>query len=76
MMDACLQAGASYLDITGEIDVIELGASRHEETRRAGVAVIPAVGFDIVPSDCLAAQLAAALPSAGAWYWPSNRLAV
>ncbi|HVU90014.1 MAG TPA: saccharopine dehydrogenase NADP-binding domain-containing protein [Pirellulales bacterium] len=64
MMDACLRAGATYLDITGEIDVIELAASRHEETRRAGVAVIPAVGFDIVPSDCLAAQLAAALPSA------------
>ena len=30
----------------------------------AGIAVIPAVGFDVVPSDCLAAMLAAALPTA------------
>jgi short subunit dehydrogenase-like uncharacterized protein len=64
MIEACLRAGASYLDITGEIDVIELGASLNDAARRAGVALIPAVGFDIVPSDCLAAQLADALPTA------------
>ncbi|HEY4308149.1 MAG TPA: saccharopine dehydrogenase NADP-binding domain-containing protein [Pirellulales bacterium] len=64
MIDACLKARTSYLDITGEIDVIELAASRHDAAQRAEVAVIPAVGFDVVPSDCLAAQLAAALPTA------------
>ncbi|NUQ61360.1 MAG: saccharopine dehydrogenase NADP-binding domain-containing protein [Pirellulales bacterium] len=64
MLDACLRAGAHYLDITGEIDVIEAAAARHEETVRAGISVIPAVGFDVVPSDCLAAMLAARLPAA------------
>jgi short subunit dehydrogenase-like uncharacterized protein len=64
MIAACLQARASYLDITGEIDVIEWAASQNAAARQAGVAVIPAVGFDVVPSDCLAAQLAAALPNA------------
>jgi short subunit dehydrogenase-like uncharacterized protein len=64
MIDACVKAQAAYLDITGEIAVIELAARRHAEAKAAGVAVIPAVGFDVVPSDCLAATLAAALPGA------------
>lgn len=64
MMDACLQARCSYLDITGEIDVIEAAATRHQAAREAGITLMPAVGFDVVPSDCLAATLAAELPGA------------
>jgi len=63
-MEACLRAGVHYLDITGEIDVIEAAAARHERAKQAGMVLIPAVGFDVVPSDCLAALLAAQLPSA------------
>jgi short subunit dehydrogenase-like uncharacterized protein len=36
----------------------------HETAVRAGVALIPGVGFDVVPTDCLAAKLSAALPDA------------
>ncbi len=64
MMEACLVAGTDYLDITGEIDVIELAASLTARAKQAGVALIPAVGFDVVPSDCLAAMLADRLPGA------------
>lgn len=64
MMEACLLAGVHYTDITGEIDVIESGAARHEQAQRSRVALMPAVGFDVVPSDCLAATLKAALPTA------------
>lgn len=64
MMRACLLAGVNYLDITGEWDVIELAAGQHDAAVAAGISIMPAVGFDVVPSDCLAAQLAAALPSA------------
>lgn len=64
MVDACLATGAHYLDITGEIAVFEAVLARSEEARRAGVALLPGVGFDVVPSDCLAARLAAALPDA------------
>ncbi len=64
MMDACLAAGTDYLDITGEIDVILGAAARGEHATQAGVALIPAVGFDVVPSDCLAAMLADRLPGA------------
>jgi short subunit dehydrogenase-like uncharacterized protein len=64
MIEACLATGADYLDITGEIDVIEYAASQSTRASQAGVALLPAVGFDVVPSDCLAAMLAERLPSA------------
>jgi len=68
MVDACLAAGAHYLDITGEIAVftaiLSPASGRGEAARAAGVALLPGVGFDVVPSDCLAARLAAALPGA------------
>lgn len=64
MVEACLAAGAHYLDITGEIDVFESIFARAEEARRRGVALIPGVGFDVVPTDCLAAMLARRLPDA------------
>jgi len=64
MVAACLATGAHYLDITGEISVFENVLGKGEAARRAGVALIPGVGFDVVPSDCLAARVAAALPDA------------
>jgi short subunit dehydrogenase-like uncharacterized protein len=64
MLDACLRNGVHYLDITGEIPVFEACAARDEEARARGIMVLPGVGFDVVPSDCLAAHLAARLPDA------------
>jgi short subunit dehydrogenase-like uncharacterized protein len=64
MIAGCLAAGAHYLDITGEIGVFESVQRRGDEARAAGVALIPGVGFDVVPTDCLASRLAAALPDA------------
>ncbi|HUC37057.1 MAG TPA: saccharopine dehydrogenase NADP-binding domain-containing protein [Acidimicrobiales bacterium] len=64
MVDACLATGTHYLDITGEIDVFEDLLARDEEAKAAGVALLPGSGFDVVPSDCLAAMLAHELPGA------------
>jgi short subunit dehydrogenase-like uncharacterized protein len=64
MVRACLRAGAHYLDITGEIDVFEAVHARDAEARAAGVVLCPGAGFDVVPTDCLAARLAAELPEA------------
>ena len=64
MMTACLAAGVHYLDITGEIAVFEYACQQASAARRADVVLIPGVGFDVVPSDCLAASLVQALPSA------------
>ncbi|MEU5848678.1 saccharopine dehydrogenase family protein [Saccharopolyspora shandongensis] len=64
MIEGCLRAGVHYLDITGEIDVFEAVFARHEDARRAGVVLLPGSGFDVVPTDCLAAMVAAELPTA------------
>lgn len=61
LIEACLQTGTHYLDVTGEIDVFELAASRDAAARAAGIMLLPGVGFDVVPSDCLAAMVAAEL---------------
>ena len=62
MHDACLRTGTHYLDITGEIDVFEALAARGAEATAAGIMVLPGVGFDVVPSDCIVADLAARHP--------------
>ena len=64
MVEACLRTGTHYLDITGEIAVFEALAARAREAARAGVVVLPGVGFDVVPTDCLAMHLHRRLPSA------------
>jgi short subunit dehydrogenase-like uncharacterized protein len=64
MIDACLGAGTHYLDITGEIPVLEDLVRRHADARARRIMVMPAVGFDVVPSDCLAAHVARRLPAA------------
>src|SRR5919201_831971 len=57
-------AKAHYLDITGEIDVLE-GAHRFDaDARAAGVVLCPGAGFDVVPTDCVALMLKKALPGA------------
>lgn len=62
--DACLRTKTHYLDITGEAVVIETLAARDDEAKAAGVMLLPCVGFDVVPSDCLASHLKRRLPSA------------
>src|SRR5262245_53100629 len=64
MADACLRTGVHYLDITGEVSVFEALAARSAEARAAGVMLLPGAGFDVVPSDCLAAHLQRRPPSA------------
>jgi len=64
MVTGCLETGTHYLDITGEIEVFEALAARDAAATEAGVMLLPGVGFDVVPTDCLAAHLAAQVPDA------------
>jgi short subunit dehydrogenase-like uncharacterized protein len=57
MADTCIRTKTHYLDITGEIAVFEMLAARSAEAARSGVMLLPGVGFDVVPSDCLAAHV-------------------
>jgi short subunit dehydrogenase-like uncharacterized protein len=64
MAEGCLRRRVHYLDVTGEIAVFESLAARDAEARAAGIVLLPGSGFDVVPSDCLAAHLKRRLPSA------------
>ncbi|WP_117594434.1 saccharopine dehydrogenase family protein [Haloprofundus halophilus] len=61
---ACLREGVDYLDLAGEIDVLEAAAELDRDAEKGDVTVLPGVGFDVVPTDCLAAHLESRLPSA------------
>ncbi|WP_256422549.1 saccharopine dehydrogenase family protein [Halobellus rarus] len=64
MADACVECGTHYLDITGELAVFERIRRRDADAAAAGVTLLPGVGFDVVPTDCLAAHLHRRLPDA------------
>ncbi len=64
MIDACLAAGVHYLDITGEIAVFESVFKRDSEAKQRGIILLPGVGFDVVPTDAMAAALHKRMPDA------------
>lgn len=64
MVDACLRTGTHYLDITGEIPVLEALVKCDAEAKARKVMLLPAVGFDVAPTDCLALHVKQRLPSA------------
>jgi short subunit dehydrogenase-like uncharacterized protein len=64
MLQACLKAKRHYLDISGEISTFEYAHALRREAEAAGLVLCPGVGFDVVPTDCLAATLKSALPDA------------
>lgn len=64
MLQACLKMGAHYLDITGEIAVFQNAFKYDAAAREKGIAIIPGVGFDVIPSDCLLKYVADQVPNA------------
>lgn len=64
MVEACLRLGLDYLDITGELVVLEGLHRLDEQASSAGILLMPGTGFDVVPTDCLAWKLNATLPGA------------
>jgi short subunit dehydrogenase-like uncharacterized protein len=64
LISTCLTTGTHYLDITGEIGVLEHAHAQGQAARNAGIVICPGVGFDVIPTDCVAAKLHSALPNA------------
>jgi short subunit dehydrogenase-like uncharacterized protein len=61
---ACLETQTHYTDITGEYEVFEELAMLDQQAKARQVVMMPGVGFDVVPSDCLALYLKNQVPSA------------
>jgi short subunit dehydrogenase-like uncharacterized protein len=64
MLEACLMSKTHYLDISGEIAVFEHAQALNSRAQQQGIVICPGVGFDVIPTDCVAAALKAALPDA------------
>jgi short subunit dehydrogenase-like uncharacterized protein len=64
IVDACIRTRTHYLDITGEYEVFESILSRHQEAVDVGIVLLPGIGMDVVPTDCLASKLKASLANA------------
>jgi short subunit dehydrogenase-like uncharacterized protein len=64
IIDVCLQTGAHYLDVNGDISVFETIRQLDANAKRAGIMLLPGAGFDVVPTDCTALLLKKLLPDA------------
>ncbi|MCB0850646.1 MAG: saccharopine dehydrogenase NADP-binding domain-containing protein [Bacteroidetes bacterium] len=64
VVEACLETGTHYLDITGEVDVFEPIKKADSRAREKQIMLLPGIGFDVVPSDCLAVHLKNSTPDA------------
>ncbi len=59
VLSAAVETGTHYLDTTGEQPYMKMAFERYGPgAARAGVAVIPAMGFDYVPGDMIASLTA------------------
>ena len=55
LVRAAVASGTHYVDSTGEQPYMQMVFERHgEAAERAGVALVPAMGFDYVPGDLIA----------------------
>lgn len=64
MIEACLQTGTHYLDINGDISVFEMIKTFDAKAKEKNIMLMPGVGFDVVPTDCMALHLKNKLPDA------------
>ncbi len=64
MVEACLETETHYLDINGDIAVFEMLKQLDIAAKHTGIMIMPGVGFDVVPTDCLALLLKKLLPDA------------
>ena len=64
MIEACLQTGVHYIDINGDISVFEMLKKYDAAAKEKNIMIMPGVGFDVVPTDCIALQLKNKMPDA------------
>lgn len=64
LTEACIRKGVHYMDITGELAVFEALQQKNARAAAAGVMLLPGAGFDVVPTDCIAAHLQRQMPDA------------
>ena len=66
LVDACIEAGSDYADLTGEVLFVRECMERHGRAAEAGARVVNSCGFDSIPSDLGVLVLHEAVRAGGA----------
>ncbi len=64
MIESCIKNNVHYTDINGDISCFELAKKYDEKAKEQNCMIMPGVGFDVVPTDCIAKLLYEQLPDA------------
>ena len=64
MIAACMNTHTHYIDLNGDLEVFEMMQGYDQQAKEKGIMVLPGVGFDVVPTDCLSLFLKKHLPDA------------
>ena len=64
ILPACVRNKVHYTDINGQIEVFDYIQSHHKDAVAENIVLMPGIGFDVVPTDCLAKYLHEQLPTA------------
>jgi short subunit dehydrogenase-like uncharacterized protein len=66
LAEACLRAGAHYLDIGNELQVFRALYDLDERARQAEATIMPGAGFGVIATNCLARYVSDAVGGAAA----------
>jgi short subunit dehydrogenase-like uncharacterized protein len=64
LLDSCLAAGVSYLDLSNEFDTVARAYNLHDRAVAADITVVPGVGFGTVAGDAVLRHALVALSDA------------
>ncbi|MFM8821127.1 MAG: saccharopine dehydrogenase family protein [Phenylobacterium sp.] len=64
LIEACLAAGAHYVDLAGEVEDTANAFTFDERARQANIMIMPGAGFNVAPSDVAAVMAKEKLPEA------------
>jgi short subunit dehydrogenase-like uncharacterized protein len=51
LVEACIEAGTDYADLTGEVLFVHRSIQLHDRAARGGARIVHSCGFDSIPSD-------------------------
>jgi short subunit dehydrogenase-like uncharacterized protein len=64
MVESCIRNHVHYTDINGDISCFELVKKYNQDAIDSNCMLMPGVGFDVVPTDCIAKLLHQQMPDA------------
>jgi short subunit dehydrogenase-like uncharacterized protein len=64
LSEACLSVGVHYLDLSNELQVFRALYGLDDRACRAGICIMPGVGFGVVATNCLARNVSEAVGGA------------